>query len=130
MSSFPEYSNYDALGLAELVRSSEVSPETLLVEAKERLEKANSRFNAVTFQADKLSNSLIESLNKNAIFCGVPFLVKDLMLPFRGMPLSNGTNAMKSFMPAENSAMANQLNASGLITFGKTTTSELSLIHI
>jgi amidase len=41
------------------------------------------------------------------------------------MPLSNGTKAMKSYMPAENSIMANLLNASGLITFGNTTTSEL-----
>ena len=125
MSSFPEYSNYDALGLADLVRSGEVSPEVLLTEAKERLDKVNSRFNAVTYQADKLSNALIEGLDKNSVFCGVPFLVKDLMLPFKDMPLSNGTNAMKSFMPAENSTMANLLNASGLITFGKTATSEL-----
>ena len=120
-----EYSNYDALGLADLVRNGDVSPEELLTEAKERLGKINPQLNAVTYQADELSNSLVTDLDKRALFCGVPFLVKDLMLPFKGMPLSNGMKAMMSFVPDENSAMAIQLNSSGLITFGKTTTSEL-----
>jgi amidase len=125
MGNFSEYSHYDALGLAELVRNGDISPEVLLIEAKERLNKVNRRFNAVTYQADKLSDTLSKTLNKNALFCGVPFLVKDLMLAFKDMPLSNGINAIKPFMPAENSTMANQLIASGLITFGKTSTSEL-----
>lgn len=125
MSSFPEYGNYDALGLAELVRKGEVSPLDLLIEAQARLEKVNSQFNAVTYRSEALSNALLKAVNKDSVFCGVPFLVKDLMLPFHDMPLSNGTKVMKSFYPSENSAMANLLNASGLITFGKTNTSEL-----
>lgn len=125
MSKFPEYSKYDALGLAELVKNGDVSPVELLSEAKERLDKVNNRFNAVTYQSEVLPNSLLGDLNKDRIFCGVPFLVKDLMLPFKDMPLSNGTSAMKSYFPSENSAMANQINSSGLITFGKTSTSEL-----
>lgn len=125
MSGFPEYGNYDALGLAELVRKGEVSPLDLLIEAQARLEKVNSQFNAVTYRSEALSNALLKAVNKDSVFCGVPFLVKDLMLPFHDMPLSNGTKAMKSFYPSENSAMANLLNASGLITFGKTNTSEL-----
>ncbi|MCV6637239.1 amidase [Candidatus Albibeggiatoa sp. nov. NOAA] len=125
MSKFPEYSNYDALGLAELVRNGDVLSVDLLAEAKDRLDKINSRFNAVTYQSDTLSNALLDALNKESVFCGVPFLVKDLMLPFKDIPLSNGTKAMQSYIPSENSVMANQLNASGLITFGKTSTSEL-----
>jgi amidase len=125
MNIFPEYNNYDALGLAELVRTGEVSPEELLNAARERLEKINGSLNAVTYQADNLADTLIKSVDKNAVFCGVPFLVKDLMLPFKDIPLSNGMNAMKSYIPTENSMMADLINSSGLITFGKTTTSEL-----
>jgi amidase len=125
MGKLSEYSNYDALGMADLVRCGEVSAQELLTEAKGRLDKINPQLNAVTYQADDLSNSLVSDLDKKTLFCGVPFLVKDLMLPFKGMPLSNGMKAMLSFVPTENSAMANQLNNSGLITFGKTTTSEL-----
>jgi amidase len=125
MGNFKEYDRYDALGLAKLVRNGDVSPIELLTEAKERLDKINTRFNAVTYLSDELSNSLLKRLNKETLFCGVPFLVKDLMLPFKGMPLSNGMKAMMSYVPKENSAMSDLLNASGLITFGKTNTSEL-----
>ena len=63
MSVFKEYSEYDALGLAELVRNGEVSAQELLGEAKERLSLINTRFNAVTYQAEKMSRSLIENLD-------------------------------------------------------------------
>jgi amidase len=130
MSVFKEYSEYDALGLAELVRNGEVSAQELLGEAKERLSLINTRFNAVTYQAEKMSRSLIENLDKKSLFCGVPFLVKDLMLPFKDMPLSNGSNAMKGYIPAENSIMADKINASGLITFGKTNAAELGAFSL
>lgn len=37
MSKFPEYEQYDALALAELVKKGEVSAKELLAEANERL---------------------------------------------------------------------------------------------
>lgn len=125
MSIFPEYGDFDALALAKLVREGEISPGELLAEAKSRLEPVHARFNTVTHVADDLASGLIDKLDMESIFCGVPFLVKDLMLQIKDMPLSNGSNAMKSYIPNQNSAMADQLNASGLITFGKTTTAEL-----
>lgn len=125
MSVFPEYQQYDALGLSELVRKGEVSPEELLAEAQYRLSKVNPVINAVICQMDSLAESLIMNLDKNSLFGGVPFLVKDLMLPFAGFPMSNGSQAMKGYIPERNSGMVNKLNSSGLITFGKTNTSEL-----
>jgi amidase len=125
MNKFPEYEQYDALALADLVKKGEVSPKELLAEANERLSKINHKYNAVIYQDNSFAETLINNLDKNSLFCGVPFLVKDLMLVFKGMPISNGTNAMKSYIPSENSRMADKLNSAGLITFGKTTTSEL-----
>ena len=40
MSGFSDYDNYDALGLAELVRSRDVTPDELLEEAISRTEKS------------------------------------------------------------------------------------------
>ncbi|MEJ2620983.1 MAG: amidase [Candidatus Thiodiazotropha sp.] len=125
-----EYDNYDALGLAELVRNGDLSANELLSEAKSRLAKVNPKLNAVIYQADDLPDRLIKNLNKESLFCGVPFLVKDLMLPFKGMPLSNGMKAMRSFVPDKNSPMANRIMDSGLIPFGKTTTSELGALQL
>ena len=45
--SFDEYSEYDGLGLAELVRRGEVSPLELVEAAIERIEKHNGTLNAV-----------------------------------------------------------------------------------
>ena len=125
MNAFTDYEKYDALALAGLVKKGEVSPQELLGEAKNRLSNINPRLNAVICGSDYLAENLINNLDKNSLFCGVPFLVKDLMLPFKDVPMSNGSAAMKEYIPNENSKMVKKLNSSGLITFGKTTTSEL-----
>ncbi len=125
MSQFSEYPQYDALGLAQLVQNGEVSAGELLTAAKARLAAYNPMLNAVVTQMDALANSLLENLDGRGPFTGVPFLVKDLMLRFAGFPMSNGSVAMKDYRPDTDSKMATRLNASGLITFGKTNTSEL-----
>jgi amidase len=47
---FPEYEQYDALGLAELVKWGKVSPPELLEAAIERVEARNSTVNAVVMK--------------------------------------------------------------------------------
>ena len=47
MKNFPEYSSYDALGLAELVRKGDVTPQELCETAIERIERVNQKINAV-----------------------------------------------------------------------------------
>ncbi len=48
--SFAEYSNYDGLGLAELVKKKQVKPAELVEAAIERIERLNPRINAVRIQ--------------------------------------------------------------------------------
>lgn len=120
-----EYDRYDALALANLVKAGEVSAEELLGEAMTRLARLNPQLNAVINASEPVARQLIGQLDRDSLFCGVPFLVKDLMLPISGFPMSNGSAAMKDWMPQANSSMADALNRAGLITFGKTTTSEL-----
>ena len=106
MSRFSNYQDFDALGLADLVRARHVSPQELLQEARSRLSKVNPILNAVICPMDTLAESLAAKTDTQAPFCGVPFLVKDLMLPFAGFPLSNGSAAMKKYIPGANSDMA------------------------
>jgi len=122
---FTEYAALDALGLADLVRNGEVSPAELLQVATQAAGRIHDEFNILTHLAPDRPSALINELSKQAIFAGVPFLVKDLMLPVKGMPMSNGCEAMRGFVSGSDSSMARLLHASGLITFGKTTTSEL-----
>ncbi|OAI15343.1 MULTISPECIES: amidase [Methylomonas] len=125
MNPFSEYPQYDALGLAQLVQSGEVSAGELLKAAQTRLAEFNPLLYAVVTPMEELAESLVKNLGKRGPFTGVPFLVKDLMLRFAGVTMSNGCVAMKNYRPTTDSEMAARLNASGLITFGKTNTSEL-----
>lgn len=125
LNGFSNYPDFDAVGLAELVRTGQVSAPELLREARARLSAFNPALNAVICPMDSLADSLAAKVDINAPFCGVPFLVKDLLLSFAGFPLSNGSAAMKNFIPDTNSDMADRINQAGLITFGKTNTPEL-----
>ncbi|WP_020481680.1 amidase [Methylomonas sp. MK1] len=125
MNPFSEYPQYDALGLAQLVQAGDVSAGELLKAAQARLAEFNPLLNAVVTPMNERAESLVKNLGKRGPFTGVPFLVKDLMLRFAGVPMSNGSLAMKDYCPAADSEMAARLNAAGLITFGKTNTSEL-----
>jgi amidase len=125
MNPFSEYLQYDALGLAQLVQIGEVSAGELLKAAQARLAEFNPLLNVVVTPMEELAESLVKNLGKRGPFTGVPFLVKDLMLRFAGVSMSNGSVAMKDYRPAADSEMATRLNAAGLITFGKTNTSEL-----
>ena len=58
---FDEYSNYDGLGLADLVRKKEVSPEELLAEAIYRVERLNPTINAIVTKMYDLAKSTIEN---------------------------------------------------------------------
>jgi amidase len=47
---FPDYSNYDGLGLAELVRKKKIKSAELVEAAIERIERLNPKLNAVVFK--------------------------------------------------------------------------------
>ncbi len=122
---FKEYDQYDALGLAALVKTSQIDPRELYEEACARLARVDPVLNATTCSMRPLAESLLKELDTKRVFSGVPFLVKDLMLPFAGFVMSNGSRAMRHYKPSRDSDMARHLNDLGLITLAKTNTSEL-----
>jgi amidase len=119
ISPLSNYHELDALDLAALVREGQVTAQEVLEEARARLAAVNPVLNAVVCPMDSLADSLAGQPDVDAPFCGVPFLVEDLMLPLAGSPQSNGTAPMKGFVPAVNSEMADRITEAGLITFGK-----------
>jgi amidase len=73
-----DYSSFDGVALAELVRKREVAPKELVHSFVEAVEKVNPRINAVI----EVYLDRIEGLDDHAIltspFAGVPFLMKDI----------------------------------------------------
>ncbi len=129
MSGFKEYHQYDALGLAQLVRNKEVSPQALLEEAITRAERFNPQINAIINplydHAKKAQNTLPQG-----IFSGVPFLLKDLLADVKGVPTSNGSRAYEGIIPSEDATLVSRFKQTGVNIFGKTNTPELGLMGI
>jgi len=121
-----EYRQYDALGLAELVRSKEVTPLELLHAALTLTEETQSTINAVAHV-----NAYVGENNVNrpgaGIFYGVPFLIKEL-LAYPGLVTAMGSRLFAKYVPEVGSDYTRQIDGSGLVTFGNTTSSEFGLL--
>ena len=62
------------------------------------------------------------------IFCGVPFLLKDLIAEFKGVPFNEGSCAVKGYISKTDSELVKRQKDSGLIIVGKTNTPEFGCI--
>ncbi|MBT7086500.1 MAG: amidase [Desulfobacterales bacterium] len=130
MANFKEYDQYDALGLAGLVKQGQVTSVELCEEAIERIEKINPKLNAVVTKMYEEGRQSVRETLPEGPFTGVPFLLKDLMAAYAGVPLTSGCKALKSFVPGYDSEMVVRFKKAGLVILGKTNTPEFGLMGI
>lgn len=121
-----EYQQYDALGLANLVRNKEVAPKELLQTALTLVEKTQGSINSIAYTDAQLGEQNTKS-DGEGIFHGVPFLVKEL-LSYPGLPTAMGSRMFVNNAPSTGSEYSRRIDASGLVTFGNTTSSEFGLL--
>jgi Asp-tRNA(Asn)/Glu-tRNA(Gln) amidotransferase A subunit family amidase len=122
-----DYSQYDALGLAQLVRNRQVSADELLKEAIARVERVNPRVNAVVTRNDDLARAAIAAGLPQGPFTGVPFLLKDLHALYRGSVTSNGCRFFSANLADHDTELVARYKRSGAVIFGKTNTPEFGL---
>jgi len=127
---FAEYGCFDALGLAELVRSGQASPAELLDEALARTAQVNPKINAVIHLMEGRAREAIAAGLPEGPFRGVPFLIKDLITAYAGEPMRNGSRLFKDFVPPEDEELTRRYKAAGLVIFGKTNTPELGVSNV
>src|SRR4051794_3079441 len=128
MSRFADYENYDALGLAELVRRKQITPEDLLEAAIERVETRNPAVNAVTMKLYDHGRRAIAQGLPEGPFRGVPYLVKDLTSAIAGVKMTRSSKFFADTPPADaDSEHVARLKRAGLVIFGRTNTCELGL---
>jgi len=134
MLSFEEYRSFDGVGLAELVRGKNITPLELVDVAINRLENVNPKINAViTKMYDYARKRAVDTLSDgflNSPFCGVPFLLKDILQSFAGFRLTMGSRSMKDYVPSVDSELVKRYNNAGVIILGKTNVPELGLMGI
>ena len=127
---FADYGRYDALGLAELVRTGQVSAGELLDEALARTAAINPRINAVIHLMEARARQAIAAGLPEGPFRGVPFLIKDLLAAYAGEPLRCGSRLFREFVPQQDEEITRRYRAAGLVIFGKTNTPELGLTNV
>jgi amidase len=127
---FREYGDYDAVGLAGLVHSGQVSPTELLDEALARTAALNPSINAVIHLMEPRARAAIAEGLPDGPFRGVPFLVKDLMTAFAGEPMRLGSRLFRDYVPAEDEELTRRYRRAGLVIFGKTNTPELGVSNV
>ena len=121
-----DYSNYDGVGLAELVRNGEVKPAELVEAAIARIEKHNPAINAVVYQAFDEARAKADAL-PDGPFRGVPFLVKDLLIQVAGWPRTSGSRYCRGVVDVEDDGLMRRYRASGVAAIGKTNLSEFGI---
>ncbi len=128
MSGFSEFHEYDGLGMAELVRSGQISAAELVDEAAGRIEARNPRVNAVVRPMFDRARAEVRGSPPGGPFGGVPFLLKDLVSTVEGVPTSCGTRILRDVPALHDSEMVRRYRAAGLVILGKTNTPEFGLL--
>ncbi|MBI5132179.1 MAG: amidase [Rhodopseudomonas palustris] len=124
---FKEYSDFDGVGLADLVRRKQVSASELLDEAIARTEALDPKLNAVVVRHDDHARQQIDRGLPDGPFTGVPFLLKDLDL-LQGTRTTFGASLYKDFVAPHTGTLAGRFLASGVTIYGKSASPEFGLM--
>ncbi|BBM86535.1 amidase [Candidatus Uabimicrobium amorphum] len=125
-----EFANYDALGLADLVKRKEVTPLELVEESIRRIEETNPKLNAVIIRMFDHAREMAQKPVSDGVFAGVPFLIKDLVSTYKGFPFTRGCKGLKNYIAPEDSELMKRYKATGVIVVGKTNTPEFGLMGV
>jgi amidase len=119
------FSEFDGLGLAELIRRKETSAAELLSWAIANAEAINPRINCLAHAHYDKARAQITAGLPEGPFRGVPFLIKDLNTELAGTITSAGSLAFKDHIASVDSELVSRYKRAGLVIFGKTTSPEL-----
>lgn len=130
-----ELAKFDALGLAELVRTKQISPLELVDDVARRIERVNSKLNAVltkNFDFEKARDRAKAGAGSGP-FAGVPVMLKNLT-DYNDARIDSGSRLMARFIAKngsaaeKNSPLVDAMERSGMIVTGITNAPEFGLI--
>jgi amidase/6-aminohexanoate-cyclic-dimer hydrolase len=122
-----EYSRFDALGLADLIRSRRASAEEVLEAALTRTNEVNARINAVVVPMFDEAQARVRSGLPNGPFTGVPYLLKDLGIYYTGFRTTAGCRFNADYVADHDSELTRRYKEAGLVILGKSASPEFGL---
>ena len=121
-----EYSGFDGLGLAALVRNQEVTPEELAQTALRAIQVANPALNAVIEVYDPPESGAAYVGAEPGPFAGVPFLLKDIGSHDANVKFELGSRLARGLRaPPFPSELVRRFRSSGVAIVGRTNIPEL-----
>jgi len=126
MLNFNDYQQHDALGLASLIRSGELSASEVLEAAIDRAEARNPDINSLVAKTYDEARATAKAALPDSPIAGVPFLIKDLAY-LNGVPCTYGSRLYADNRADHDATVVERYRAAGLVIFGKTNTPEFGL---
>src|SRR5579884_1820770 len=118
-----EYSEYDAVGLAQLIRSGQISAQEVEQLARQAILEVNPRLNALV---GGLFEEALTAASDGPLV-GVPFVVKDFSLHAAGVRTAVGTRlAGEGIVYPHDTDLMARFKQAGLVTLGRTATPEFA----
>ncbi|OFX06016.1 MAG: 6-aminohexanoate hydrolase [Alphaproteobacteria bacterium RIFCSPHIGHO2_12_FULL_63_12] len=121
-----DYTSYDALDLADLVRRKETTPQELLDLAFAAHDAVNPKINAVIETWREDAPAELAQMPARGEFRGVPFLVKDAVLHMQGRKCEMGSRLAAGLVAPEDSHLMARFRKAGLVAFGRTASPEMA----
>jgi len=122
-----EFERYDGLGLAELIRTKEVTADEVLAATLERIDARNPAINAVVTRMDDHARAAIRAGLPDGPFKGVPYLLKDLGALYTGVVTTFGSRLFADNVPDHDSEIVVRMKRAGLVIAGKSNTPEMGI---
>ena len=120
---FSEYSEYDAIGLAQLIKSGQVSVQELQQLARQAILAVNPALNALV---GELFEEPLPS-STTGPFAGVPFVIKDFSIHAAGVKVGLGTRLTgEGIVYPHDTELMTRFKQAGLVTLGRTATPEFA----
>lgn len=124
---FEEYTKYDAIALAEMLRDKRVSRLELLDALQEGMDLWGHELNAIIEAWLPQARAGRIDFNTAGPLAGVPFLLKD-MVEWQGHEMTLGSRLLKGYVSQQTHPLVTRYLQAGLVPVGRTNMSELGLL--
>lgn len=122
-----DFHEYDAIGLAELIRTKQITSLELVDEVIDRIERVNMTLNGVTIKMYDHARELAKGDVGIGPLAGVPFLLKDFLAEYAGIEYSASSRFVDGFVPDKDTELVKRFKKAGFITVAKTNLPEFAI---
>jgi Asp-tRNA(Asn)/Glu-tRNA(Gln) amidotransferase A subunit family amidase len=122
-----ELSAYDAMGLAELIRTKKITAAEAVEDVIRKIEAVNPKLNAVINKTYERARQRVKDGVGTGPFAGVPIVVKD-NATITGVRLTRGSRAFRDNLPEKTAPFFEALERAGFVLVGVTNMPELGII--